>query len=240
MENKDISQIALEKIKELGIKPISKKVFNLKKVLFWSLVGFSVVVGAVSFSVTLFILCNNDWYLFNQFGFGFVLKTLPYFWAIFLALLAIVGEFYYRRTLLGYRHRVVTIVGVYILLTVVLGSVIHLVGMSEKFEKALFENVPLYRGMMFDKDEFWFQPELGLLSGEIISKNGNIVQVVDKNGMIWNINLDNSFVGKRLKVEVGETIKIVGDNDGDTDASFTAEIVRPWVGGRHKDCCRVR
>lgn len=239
MENKDISQIALERIKESGKKPISKNIFNLKKVLFWSLVGFSVVVGAVSFSVTLFILCNNDWYLFNRFGFGFILKTLPYFWAICLLFLTVLGEFYYRKTSLGYRYRMVTIVGVYIILTVFLGSALHIIGMSEKVEKSLFENVPLYRGVMFDKDQFWFQPKEGLLSGEIISVDGSKIKVVDYNGTIWDINTNDTFVSKKVKIEVGEIIKIIGDND--IDDLFMANQIRPWVGGRlNQDCCSVR
>jgi len=239
MENKDISQIALEKIKESGIKPISKSVFNTKKIFFWFLVGFSVVVGAISFSVTLFILCNNDWYLYGRYGLGFIFKTLPYFWVVCLLILALLGEFYYRKTPLGYRHRMVTTIAFYIVATVVFGSILHMIGMSEKVEKSLFENVSVYRGVMFDKNDVWFHPEEGLLSGEIISVGRDTVELIDFNGNIWAINMKNTLVSKRAKIEVGEIIKIIGDND--KDDIFMANEIRPWIGGRiNQNCCTVR
>jgi hypothetical protein len=228
MENKDISQIALQKIKESGIKPISKNIFNIKKVLFWSLVGFSVVVGVVSFAVILSLLFNNDWYLYNTLGLGFIFKTLPYFWFVFLALFTILGDYYYRKTFMGYRHRTITIVGVYIVITILSGSILHVVGTGKLIEESLREHVPMYRGFMFDKDEFWSHPEEGLLSGKIVEINGQVVRIIDLNGNNWLIDIKNSSVGGRVKIEVGERIKIIGDKD--IDDIFTANEIRPWMG----------
>lgn len=224
-ENKDISQIVLQRIKEGGIKPISKNIFSFKRVLFWSLVGVSLVVGAVSFSATLSILFNNDWYLYNKLGLGFILKTLPYFWFIFLMLFAVLGEFYYRKTFLGYRHRIVTVVGVYIVITVISGTVLHLVGVGETVEQSLFKNIPVYHAVVFDRNEIWTHTEQGLLTGKIIKISEKSIQVIDKKGTIWNININNAFLNKKTPFEVGKTIKIVGDKDNDIDNLFDAEEV---------------
>jgi hypothetical protein len=241
MENKDISQIALEKIKESGIKPISKNIFNLKRVLFWSLVGFAVLVGAVSFAVTCSILFSNDWYLYNKFGFGFILKSLPYFWVICLLLLAILGEFYYRKTLFGYRHRVFTIIGVYIILTVVFGFVLHLFKIGEVVEQTISDNVPFYRGMMFNKDELWSQPEEGLISGRIVEVDDVSIKIIDLNDNVWIIDKNEAIIAPRVKMEIGEIIKIVGDKDSDNDEIFNANQIRPWMGSRGRQgCCTVR
>lgn len=222
MENKDISQIALERIKESGIKPISKKVFSFKRVLFWSLVGFSVVIGVVSFSVTLSILFNNDWYLYNKLGFNFIFKTLPYFWVACLLLVATLGKFYYRKTLLGYRQRTTTVIGAYIILTVVFGSVLYECGVGEVVEQSLTKNVPIYNNIIFDRNDFWSHPEEGLLSGKIIEVGDKVIKVVDFNGIVWVININNTFLDKKNKFEVGQIIKIVGDKDNDIDNIFTA------------------
>jgi len=226
MENKDISQIALEKIKENGIKPISKNVFNIKRVIFWSLVSFSVIVGAISFAIVLSILFTNDWYLYNKLGFGFIFKSLPYFWLLSLLVFTVLGDFYYKRTYFGYRHRTITIVGVYIILTIVSGSILHIIGIGRIVEDSISKNIPMYRGFMFDKNEFWSHPENGLLSGEIIEINKNLIQVIDSSGIIWVIDIGNAFIGHRVELRVGETIKIVGDNDD----IFRANEIRPWVG----------
>jgi hypothetical protein len=228
MENKDISQIALEKIRESGIKPISKNVFNIKRVIFWSLVSFSVIIGAVSFAIVLSILFTNDWYLYNKLGFGFIFKSLPYFWFLSLLIFTILGDFYYRRTSLGYRHRTITIMGVYIILTIVSGSVLHVIGMGKIVEDSLSRNIPIYRGFMFDKSEIWSHPEKGLLSGEIIEANEDFIKVLDSNGDIWILNIERAFVGKKVKIKSGEMIKILGDIDENN--VFTVEQIRPWIG----------
>lgn len=228
MENKDISQIVLQKIKENGIKPISKNIFNFKKVLFWSLVGFSIFIGAISFAVIISLLFNNDWYLYNTFGLNFIFKTLPYFWFIFLAIFTILGEYYYRKTFLGYRHRTVTIIGVYIFLTIISGSILYVIGTGKMIEESLRNNIPIYRGFMFDKDEFWSQPEEGLLSGQIVEINGPVIRIIDLNGINWLISTNNASVGNRVKIEVGEIVKIIGNNNNDI---FIANEIKPWIGG---------
>lgn len=226
MENKNISQIALEKIKESGMKPISKSIFSIKRVLFWSLVGFSIIIGSVSFSVALSILFSNDWDLYNKFGFSFVLRSLPYFWFVCILLLTILGEFYYRKTSLGYRHRTFMIVSVYVFITVILGSILHVVGWGSRVEESIYENIPVYHGIVFDKDEFWSHPETGLISGKIILIEGKTLNLLDFNQKVWIINMDNAVTMGRTRLEEGELIKIIGvTDDGNL---FNAEQIRPW------------
>lgn len=238
MENKDISQIVLEKIKESGIKPISRKVFNFKRVLFWSLAGFSVVIGIVSFSVVLSILFNNDWYLYNKLGPSFILKSLPYFWFLFLLIFTVLGEFYYRKTFLGYRHRMTTIIGVYIILTVLFGSVLYIFGIGETVEKSLLENVPIYHVVIFDRDELWTHPEFGLLSGNIIEINGNTIKIVDLNNNIWVIDAGSTSINQ-AQLKIGDSIKVIGE-DNDTDDVFTANEIHIVKNGLNHNCCIVR
>jgi len=230
MENKTISQIALEKIKESGIKPISKNIFSIKRVLFWSLVGFSLIVGAVSFSVILSLLFNNDWDLYNKFGFSFIFKTLPYFWFISMLFLAVLGEIYYRKTLLGYRHRTVMIVLIYMAITVIFGSALYFTGIGDIVDESLSENVPVYHGIMFDKNEFWSHPESGLISGQITSIDGNNINIMDFNNNVWFINMDNAVVMGKTQIKEGEFVKIVGDADDNN--IFNATQIRPWIGNK--------
>jgi hypothetical protein len=224
-ETKDISQIVMQKIKETGIKPISRNVFSFKRVLFWSLVGVSLIFGALSFSVVLSILFNNDWYLYNKLGFGFILKTLPYFWVVFLVIFMILGEFYYRKTLLGYRYRIITIVGIYVIITVISGSALNAIGVGENIEQSLFENIPVYHAVVFDRNEIWTHPEQGLLTGKIINIGEKSIQVMDKKGVVWNININAAFLNNKMRFVVGKTIKIVGDIDNDIDNLFNADEI---------------
>jgi hypothetical protein len=232
MENKDISQIALERIKESGIKPISKNIFNLKRVTFWVFVGLSVTIGAMSFSVVLSILFNNDWDLYNRFGFNFIFRTLPYFWFVCLAIFTILGDFYYRKTSIGYRNSTIVIIGIYITLTVISGSILHFIGVGETIEESLSKNISIYRGVMFDKNNFWNNPEEGLISGKIINIEGNTIKLVDFGNNIWVVGFENANVGKRVQIKEGETIKIIGDTCN--DYCFDAEQIRPWMNKRQR------
>jgi len=231
MENKDISRIALQKIKESGRKPISKYVFSIKRVIFWSLVYLALIFGAISFSVLISLLLNNDWYLYNRFGFNFILKSLPYFWFVFLIVFTILGDFYYRKTFLGYRRKTIIIIFIYITLTVIFGSILSIVGIGDNIEKSLLKNVSVYRGFMFDKSEFWSNPEKGLLFGTIISIDDNFIKVIDHKNNIWIIDINQTTLGKKTEIKVGEIIKVIGNKNNDI---FRADEIRPWIGNRNK------
>lgn len=229
MENKDISQMALQKIKEGGIKPIPKNFFNFKRVIFWSLVFFSIIVGIVSFAILLSILFTNDWYLYNKLGLGFIFKSLPYFWVLALILFTILGDFYYRRTSFGYRYKTTTIVGVYILITIFFGSILHIIGIGKGVEESFHRNIPIYHGFMFDRDEFWSHPEEGFISGQIILIDGNLIRIIDIKNNIWVIETNDAFIGRKVKIQEGEFVKIIG---GFGDGIFIAEQIRPGIGNR--------
>lgn len=228
MENKNISQIALERIKEEHIKPISRNVFSIKRVLFWVVVATSFIVGAFAFSLTIFALVNNDWDLYNKFGLSFIMRTLPYFWLVSLVIFTILGEYYYRKTLLGHRRGFVLIAGIYLISTTLFGSIFYLIGVGESVERSLVDVDPVYRNIILNRQEIWSHPEDGLLSGKIILVKDGVMQVMDADGFIWIVDKENSIIKGRVSVEIGERIKIIGNKTEDN--YFRALEIRPWMG----------
>lgn len=230
MENKNISQIALERIKEEGIKPLSRKIFSIKRVLFWVAVLTSLIVGAFIFALVLSGFFNNDWYLYNKLGFGFILKTLPYFWLISLAVFTILGEYYYRKTLLGHRRSFIFIMGVYMISTTIFGSILYSFGTDEFLENYIANKAPGYSNFIFNRYEVWSHPEDGLLSGTITKVSNDAIEIIDFNGLVWIVNTkDSSILGETL-IKVGENIKIVGDSVSPN--IFNADEIRSWMGMR--------
>jgi hypothetical protein len=225
MTTKDISQIALDIIKESGKKPVSKNVFNLKKFLFWFFVSISVIIGAIAFSIIIALLIDNDWNLYGKFGFNFILKTLPYFWFLCLMLFVILGEYYYRKTLLGHRRSFLFIVCIYIILTFILGSLFSILKIGEFVEDSLYNTVPLYRGAMFNKEDIWNQPEKGLLSGQVTFIADEYINIIDNNGFPWIIHIkDNNLDLSNIKQDF--KIKIIGNIVDDFE--FQASQIKPW------------
>lgn len=228
MENKNISQIAMDRIKENRIVPISRSIFSIKRVLFWVVVATSFIVGAFIFSFVLYALFNNDWYLYDKLGLSLVFRTLPYFWILSLVVFIILGEFYYRKTLLGHRRGLVVIVSIYLISTTLFGSVFYVVGFGDIIERSLSDTSPLYRNIILNHREVWTHPEEGLLSGEIIFINDNEIQIVDMDGYLWIINREGALIRGNIEVGIGNKIKIIGSKmDGNL---FKAEEIRPWFG----------
>jgi len=228
MENKNISQIVQERIKEEGIKPISRKVFSIKRVAFWVIVFSSLLVGAFTFSLALSSLLNNDWDLYNKFGLNFVFKTLPYFWLLSLALFTILGEYYYRKTLLGHRRGIFVILGIYVVFTSVFGLTFYLVGVSNFTEKYLEEGPTVYRNILLNRHEVWSHPDDGLLSGKITRIAPDVLEIIDPNGFVWIVDTSSAVTRGKTEIEIGERIKIIGDKTDNN--SFDADELRPWIG----------
>ena len=68
----------LEKIKKEKIKPIPRWFFILKNSFFLSMLGFSVLIGSLAFSVLFYIFSDNSFYFFDKFDFEKV-KTIIIF-----------------------------------------------------------------------------------------------------------------------------------------------------------------
>lgn len=226
MKNKNISQIAFEKIREKGIRPISRKVFNIKRALFWLVIILSLFIGAFTFSIILSALFNNDWDLYNKFGFNFILKTVPYFWLVSLGIFTMLGEYYYRQTPLGHRRGFLMIIGIYMGLTIIFGTIFYSINIDEYVEDYIVDNAPDYSNFIFNKYEVWSHPEGGLLSGTITKVGDGTIEIIDFNGLVWNINTKDSFIDSKALIEVGRNVKIVGENEANN--IFNADEIRSW------------
>lgn len=227
MENKNISQIVLEKIQMEGLKPISRSVFSVRRVLFWSIVVISLIIGAFIFSLFLSGIFNNDWDLYRKFGFGFIFRSLPYFWFISLCLFVILGDYYYRKTLHGYRHTLIVVVGVYMASSIIFGSIFYIFKVSDLLERPLDGMPPPYRNMILNRHEVWSHPEEGLMSGRIIRIGENELGIMDSNGFVWIVNTEDALMQRKVEIEIGERLKIMGDRIDDNN--FHAKELRPWM-----------
>ena len=226
MENKNISQIVIDRIRGEGLKPISKKVFNLKRISFWVAVAICLFVGAFMFSLVVSGLLNNDWDLYDRFGVNFVFRTLPYFWFVSLIIFIILGEYYYRKTMFGYRHTIIVVVGAYMASSIIFGSIFYAIGVSDLMENDLVGIPTVYRNIILNRHEVWTHPEKGLLSGKIIQLDEGSMQSIDNDGSVWDVDINSLSDRDDLNLKVGDRMKITGDIMDDN--FFIAEEIRPW------------
>jgi hypothetical protein len=229
MEN-NISKLAVENIKQHRIKPLPKFNFIIKRVSVWFIALVSIISGSLAFAVALYLLIDYDQGTFSRLEAGIIFHALPYFWFLSLGVFIVLGELYYRQTTFGHRHRLTAITFTYVAITLLAGSVGYVAGIGFKIENSITKNIPFYQKYLYNKENVWTQPERGLLSGVIISIDGKSLVIADFNNDIWSVVFGSALVRGRVKLEIGEKIKIIGSKT-DTN-TFSADEIRPWQGNQ--------
>lgn len=238
--NKQIKQIgesALEIIKQKKISPKSKWQCLLYGRMAWALSLVFIVIGALAFSVVIYMVKNNDWDMYSHLGDSlveFIIVTLPYFWIVLLILLICLAFFSSKFTEKGYRYRLVTLLSVGLLLNIGLGIIFYSIGFGRVIDSYLEDKVPVYNYMLINKAKMWTQPEKGLLAGLIISADKDQLIIKDYKGNLWNIELaENIIIKGRIEIVVGLKINIVGEKQDNNN--FLAKEIRPLLGRGLRD-----
>ncbi|MDD3498462.1 MAG: hypothetical protein PHH24_03085 [Candidatus Moranbacteria bacterium] len=237
----DKAKEILERIKEKKIKPRSRWKFMLKDYAIWIFFGLSILIGAMAFSVIIFLLNDNDWdvykYLDKNFA-SYFLMSLPYVWIIILALFFFLAYFNYRHTKTGYRVNPIAIVLTSILISVFLGGIMFGSGFGRLIDIVLSRSIPYYERMLVYRQAVWNNPERGLLSGKIIEiENENNFSIRSFDGNDWEVVGDSIYWRGSAMQRPGERIKLIGKiKSGNV---FEAREVRPWIGGKGRGMHRM-
>jgi hypothetical protein len=204
---KDITQKVLDVIKDQ--KPKSKLIFVVKEYYFWAMAILSIVIGALSTSVIIYMLINNNWNLYNQISGNFVsflFATMPYFWIIVLVFLVFVSFYSFKKTKNGYHYKLVTVILGSILVSIILGVVFYFNGMGRIVDNTFAEKLSTYRQFASPQRKIWSQPEKGFLVGKIIEvENLNFI-LIDLKHQKWTVERHTSKYIPRQH----EIVKIIG------------------------------
>jgi len=238
MTHKDITNKVLDKIKKGNIKPKPKWEFLLKKSVFWTLFGLSIVIGGIAASIIIFMIMTNDWdvypYVGNSF-LTFIFKTLPYFWIVILGAFIGIAYYNFKHTDTGYKYRFSLFVIINILVSIVIGFTLFSLGAAKKIDKVMLNHAPLYQEFHHKpKVEMWSNPDDGLLGGEIVTifKDDRIEILDFKNNKWIIINKDPQTLVKPPLKE-GLIIQTVGEKVDNT--TFKAVKIRVWKGNFKED-----
>lgn len=229
-----ISEKVLNEIREKKIEPKPRWQFLLKDYLVWSAFTASVIVGAVSFSVIMFVFLSNDWNLYQYLRINplehFVF-SLPYLWVIFLLLFLALAYYNYKHTQSGYRYETYAIFGISILASIMLGLLFHFAfGIGERIDTALASNLPLYSRIhaYCNRQNIWSQPEKGLLAGEIkrIAEDDEF-ELEDFKGFVWQVEKDEkALMPGGYLIIAGKRVKLIGEKKA--EKLFRAREIRAW------------
>lgn len=234
MHESKLNQSILEKIAHEEIKPHTKWYFIIKDALIWLMVAMSVFLGAISFSLILYILINNDWQLYMHIQSSlllFTILTLPYLWILLLLFWLLCGFVQFKHTKKGYTFKHSTIIGMALIVSGIIGLGLFAAGMPNKVDDSLSRTSDFYNKHVNPKSLRWVQPEQGRLAGVITHlEKPEIFQIRDFTGDNWVIIVEQRQTARPVfmtPVRVDMRVKMVGHQINED--TFRADIVGPWV-----------
>ena len=233
---KDFSKDLLKKIKKEKVKQIPKCLFIFKHVSVWFFLVFSVLLWALSLSISTDYLISADWNLIHRL---WVIKVaiifMPIFWVLFLLFASFLSYYNFRHTERGYKYSFFKILSLNIISSIVLWIFLYFSWINHVVEWYLENIIPKYR-TMFVKDrtsrmlKIWQNEEAWLLVWKIIKVSENNLELNDFNNKKWIILLkhnNNIDIKHKVKIEKWEKIKIVWKKISDN--IFEANEIRPFM-----------
>lgn len=230
----NLSDKIIEKIREEKIEPKPRWHFLLHDCFVWTAFTISVLTGALSFAVILFVFLNNDWDLYRYLKVNpleHLVFSLPYLWVIILIPFLALAYYNCKHTKSGYQYETYAILGLSVAASLVLGLMFHFAfGFGEKIDAALSGNLPVYARIhaYCNRQNIWSQPEKGLLAGEIrkIVENDDF-ELEDFRGLVWRVEKDEKIlVPANFLIIVGRKVKLIGEKRD--ERLFRAGEIRAW------------
>lgn len=228
MKNNPAKKI-IEKIKEEKIVPESRWALNWKNYLFWIICIFTLFLGAIFFSFIILNLLDIHPIIIHQLGLGkiffILMRTAPYLWILLAVLAGVSGFLAIRKTKRGYRHSVLFVVSISVLIISLLGALIHMSKANRGMGERIFINKGLSRDMAFPMEKRWRSPRDGMLGGKVLAVKNNSFDLKSFNDEIWEIYYSERTKFKVKKVEENMPVIVVGEEAGKN--KFRAFLILP-------------
>jgi hypothetical protein len=211
----------LDRIRERNLRPTPKGVFQLRDFMTWFLLGVFVAALSVGFGMILFMVRGTDYGLFEKLGLSSSQKlaySIPYFWILATLVLAGIAFINYRNTRGGYRIAGRRFALYAAIVAAGLGTLVYALNFTSYVDRAAAENIPLYNAVNPLNTNVWLDPEHGLLSGTVRSKDSDDKFTLrDANSVLWTVTGDGISKPDGFQFHAGDRIKIIGTMTGEDE-----------------------
>lgn len=234
---KDISKNIVEKIKKGHIVPESKFKLQWKSYLFWALMFFMILFGALFLSLVIFNVADIDPRFLRHMELGKLIRvvmiTAPYFWIILSLAALFFGIKAFRSTYKGYRHSTLFATSLVVLIISILGFFSHFLKIDNRMHGMFVKNAPNFKGLTAPREGRWLRPGDGLIGGEIINVEKNEFSIKSFDGQEWKIFYDEKTERRDLiEIAAGEKVGVIGkkNNDFSMQAFSIRVFPQDWDG----------
>lgn len=228
----NITDRIINTIKEQHLAPKPRWQFILRRILIWVFAISSAIIGSLSFSVMIFVLVNNDWEVLEYIDrtpLQHAIETLPYIWILLLILFVALSYYNAKHTKGAYKHEGYWFIIGSIMLSLVVGTVFYTFGLAPRIHK-LVQNLPLFPGLMHDRDDIWMEAENGLLAGEIVANLSDyeLFELIDLNDQNWIVVRGDDYIAPppNFTLKPGMVVRMVGEIEDDN--IFGANMIMPY------------
>jgi len=210
----DVSLQTINTINKKQIRPIPRWEFVAKNWGLWLGLGLCLGLLTIAIGISWFGIIENI--------------IVPYSWLFVATVFLGLAFLFFEKTRRAYRFEKVWVIVFLVIIGTLIGGTIFKFGIASKIDRGLGQRSSLYRQMVPLKLLVWNNPEDGYLSGEIVrlTKDGLVINSFD--GKEWNVLTNNPLVRGRIKIAVGEKIKLIGTKIENN--VFEAGEIRPWGG----------
>ncbi|MDD3896799.1 MAG: hypothetical protein PHU04_03085 [Candidatus Peribacteraceae bacterium] len=223
----DIAGRVRSLIQKRGIRPKPEWVFLLKESALWFLFSLSIGLGGMTAALMIFLLSEEevDIYLRAvQNPKMLLILSIPFLWLAVLAAFSWGAASSLQRTKRGYRWHAMTLIGISIAGSALVGGVLHSTGWSDALDAFLGRGLPYYEDIRGVRERAWSHPEEGMLAGNVLRYIGpQTFLLLDLEGNVWEVNGSYVFA---MPLPQGMPVRVLGVISG--PGQFTAEDVRPW------------
>ncbi len=173
-----ISQQVLDKIEAEHVQPKPQWQCLLQRALPWSLFGAAVIIGSVGVAASLAVIQNERWVADDTTIWRDVLSILPLFWLVVVLVFVGIALYQARHTERGYRYKATSLIGLTVLLSFAIGSLLYAVGGGDAAEEFAQRRMPGYPQMVEHRLQRWAAVSDTRMTGFMISVvDSQIVEV---------------------------------------------------------------
>lgn len=217
MIEEKFSEKIISKIEEEKLKPKPRWEFVFKNYFLWTIAVLSLIFGAISFSLIIYLFNSSGSIFSDRFGaslFEIFLAIVPVFWLLFLALFIFLFCLNLKKTKKAYKYSLFFILLIGLISSIALGTSFCMFGFSKKLDSVFGKNINsvVYSRFMNPQLDFWSEPEKGRLSG-VVSDLGSdkSLYLVDKDSKEWLVLYTNLNTPHVLRIEKGLPVRFFGE-----------------------------
>ena len=137
------------------ICPRSRMFFQTRECIVWVLWLLSIVVGALSVAVIIFVMSSQQYSLYHSTHDNFItflIEALPFLWIIIFGLMAAVAVHNIRHTKSGYKYPLWLVLSSSVVLSLAGGAVLQIFGLGCTTDQVLGERMSMYDSLEKSKE----------------------------------------------------------------------------------------